>query len=438
MDLTLSYGRCGLPVSLPDGNVRHVLRFRPTPAIEEPEGAVLAAICAPTGCPPLPEIAAGRGNACLVTSDITRPVPNALLLPPILRELDAAGLPPERVTILIGTGSHRPNTPDELRGMLGDEAFGSGARIVNHNAYDADGLVLKGVTARGTPVHVSRAYVEADLRVSLSLVEPHVIAGFSGGRKAICPAICGIETILRFHAPDLIQPEEARAGLHEGNPAHEEAVEATRIAGAPELTVNATLDERRRMTGAFAGELEAAHRAAVNHSVAQSQVTMAEPVDIAITTSAGFPLDLTFYQSVKGIAAALPILKPGGTIIIAHECAEGIGEEDFTRRMLETDDFDSYIPRVWDPSYFHMDQWHAQFAKVRRRASEVLDFSEGIPREQLARCFVTPIDSLEEGVSRALGKHGPGASIAVLPEGPYVLTCLEPRTPKAGCPTRPA
>jgi len=432
MDLTLSYGRRGLPVSLPDENVRHVLRFRPTPVIADPEQAVLAVLREPTGCPPLGAIAVGKRNACVVTSDITRPVPNALLLPPVLRELAAAGLPPERVTILIGTGSHRPNTLDELRGMLGDEAFGSGARIVNHDAYRADGLVLKGTTARGTPVHVSRAYVEADLRVSLSLVEPHLIAGFSGGRKTICPGVCGIETILRFHGPELIQPDEARAGLLDGNPAHEEALEATRIAAAPELTVNATLDERRRMTGVFAGELDSAHRAAVAHSVAQSQVGIPEPVDIAITTSAGFPLDLTFYQSVKGIAAAVPILKPGGTIIIVHECAEGIGEGDFARRMLETEDFDAYIPRVWDPSYFHMDQWHAQFAKVRRRASGVLDFCEGIPREQLARCFVTPIESVEGGVKRALNKHGPGASIAVLPEGPYVLACLEPGAPRAG------
>ena len=146
---------------------------------------------------------------------------------------------------------------------------------------------------------------------------------------------------------------------------------------------------------------------------------------IVLTTSAGHPLDLTFYQGVKGIAAAAPILKPGGTILVAHECAEGIGEPDLVRRIMETEDLEAYQPRVWDPTYFHMDQWHAQFAKIRRRASEVLNFSEGIPRDQQARCFVTPIASVEGGVERALGKHGPDATIAVLPEGPYVLACLE-------------
>ena len=425
MELTLSYGRTGLPVSLPDANVRHVLRFRPLPPIERTAEAVGEALRQPLGCAPLRELARGKREACLVTSDITRPVPNALLLPPILEELAAAGLPPGRVTILIGTGSHRPNTPDELREMLGDEALDSGAGIVNHDAFDAEELVFRGETRRSTPVRVNRRYVEADLRLSLALVEPHLIAGFSGGRKAICPGIAGIETILRFHAPELVQPDEACAGRIDGNPAHEEAFEAATLAGAPDLTVNVTLDEARRMTGVFAGEMDAAHRAAVAHSMAQSRVAIAQPADIALTTSAGHPLDLTFYQGVKGIAAPLPILKPGGTIIVAHECAEGIGEADLVRSLMATDDLDSYVPRVWEAAWFHMDQWHAQFTKIRRRAGEILNYSTGVPREQQARCFVTPIDSVEEGVERALRTHGPGASIAVLPEGPYVLPCVE-------------
>ena len=309
--------------------------------------------------------------------------------------------------------------------MLGEEVVATGAEVANHDAFDPAQLVEQGTTRRGTPVAVNRRYVEADLRVSVALVEPHLIAGFSGGRKAICPGICGIETLLRFHAPELIQPDEACAGLLDGNPAHEEAFEAATIAGAPELTVNVTLDEERRLTGVFAGAMDAAHRAAVAQSLRQSKVAIPEPVDIAITTSAGYPLDLTFYQGVKGIAAPLRIVKPGGTIIVAHECAEGIGEADLVRRMMELDDFEAYVPRVWEPTYFHMDQWHAQMTKIRRHASEVLNFSEGIPRDQQARCFVTPIGSVEEGVERSLRKHGPDATIGVLPEGPYVLACVE-------------
>jgi nickel-dependent lactate racemase len=425
MQITLRYGRTGLQATLPDRNVRHVLRLRPSPVLDDPRAATRLGLGEPAGCPPLRELAAGKSDACIVTSDITRPVPNAAILPAVLEELEASGIPAERVVILIATGSHRPNTPDELREMLGEEVMRSGAQVANHDAFDARSLVHKGETKRGTPVSVNRLYAEADLRVVVSLVEPHPIAGFSGGRKQICPGICGIETILRFHAPNLVLPVEACAGLIDGNPAHDESLAAARIAGSPEITINATVDEARRPTGIFAGELVQAHLAAVAHSIAHAKAAIPAPVDVAITTGAGHPLDLTFYQSVKGLAAPVPILRPGGTIIAVCECAEGIGEPDLERRILELADFDTYQARVRDPTYFHMDQWHAQYSKIRRQAGQVLVLTGGIPREQLQRCFVTPIGSVEEGVERALAAHGPDAGIAVMPEGPYVLACIE-------------
>ncbi|MGQ9733080.1 MAG: nickel-dependent lactate racemase [Candidatus Zipacnadales bacterium] len=425
MNLTLAYGRGGLPVSLPDRNVRHVLGSQPLPEIENPHQALRTALSQPRGCSPLRKLAAGKRNACIVTSDITRPVPNALLIPPLLEELSTAGLALERVTILIGTGSHRPNTPAELREMLGEATLASGVQVVNHNAFAMEGLLLRGVTSRKTPVYVNRTYAESALKISLALVEPHLIAGFSGGPKAICPGICGIETLLQFHGPDFVQHQNSSLGLLDGNPSHEECLAAALIAGAPELTVNVTLNEQRQLTGLFVGELEAAHRAAVVHFLAQSKAAIPEPVDIVLTTSGGYPLDLTFYQGVKGIAAAVPILKPGGTIIVAHECMEGVGEEDLKRCLRETPDLAGYVPRMFDPAYFHMDQWHAQFTKILRCASEVLQYSTGIPREEQEQCFVTPIESVEEGVERALHKHGRHASIAVLPTGPYVLACVK-------------
>jgi len=424
MDVALSYGRRGLTASLPDANVRHILRFQPMPAIDDAREATRLAVSDPIGCEPLRDIACGRGDACIVTSDITRPVPNEVILPVLLAELACAGLPPERVTILIGTGSHRGNTPDELREMLGDETMESGARIVNHDAHDPEAQVAMGETSRGTPAHVNRLYAEADLKLAVSLVEPHLIAGFSGGRKAICPGVCGMETLLSFHSPPLVNPDEACAGQIHGNPAHEESLAVTRLAGAPELMVNVTLDEVRRVTGVFAGELEAAHLAAVAHSYKQGRSTIDEPVDIVLTSAAGHPLDLTFYQSVKGIAGPVGIVKPGGTIIIACECAEGIGDPPLVDALFETDKLEDYVPRMTDAAYFHMDQWYAQFTKIRRVAGDVMVFTDGVPNQDLAKCFVTPIDSVEEGVAAAIAKHGPDASIAVLPEGPYVLSCL--------------
>ena len=423
MDVDLSYGRGTLPVTLPDANVRHVMRFQPTPVLAEAREAVRAGLVDPLGCAPLRELAGGRSNACIVTADITRPVPNDIILPAMLGELARAGLAPERVTILIGTGSHRANTPDELREMLGDETVDSGVRIVNHDAHDPAAQELMGETNRGTPALVNRVYAQADLKLAVSLVEPHLIAGFSGGRKAICPGVCGMETLLRFHAPPLVNPAEACAGLIEGNPAHEESLAVTRLAGAPELMVNATLNEERAVTGIFVGELEAAHLASVAQSYRQGRAAISQPVDIVVTTGAGHPLDLTFYQSVKGIAGAVGILEPGGTIVIACECSEGIGDPPLVRALFETERLDEYVPRVTDTAYFHMDQWHAQFSKILRVAGEVMVHSGGVSNEDLANCFVTPVDRVEEGIERALSRHGADASIAVLPEGPYVLAC---------------
>jgi nickel-dependent lactate racemase len=426
MTIHLRYGRQGLPISLPDANLRHVLRFLRLPTVGNPGEAVRQALRAPIGCPPLRELAWRRRNACLVTSDITRPVPNAVLLPVMLEELQAGGIPPERVTILIGTGLHRPNTRAELAEMLGDAVLHSGAAIVNHDARETGRQADLGRTPRGTPVHVDRAYVEADLKLAVSLVEPHLMAGFSGGRKALCPGICGEETIRHFHGPALLEPATACAGLLDGNPVHEEALAVATPAGRPDLTVNVTLNEARELTGVFAGELEACHLAAVGRSAAQSKVTIPEPVDIVVTTGAGHPLDLTFYQGVKGMVAALPILKPGGTILIAHECAEGIGGAEYTELMLSLRDPEAYFAQTCRTRAEAIDQWQLQEQlKVLRQAGEVLSLSGGIPRDLLARCFVAPIDSVGEGIDRALRKHGPNATLAVIPEGPYVLACVE-------------
>ena len=426
MNVALRYGREGLAVSLPDENLRHVLRFRPLPVIEDPRQALAEALRRPIGGPPLRELAAGRRDVCLVTSDLTRPVPNRDLLPVMLSELQAAGLPPERVTVLLGTGLHRPSTEAEVREMLGDEVLASGARVVNHVARDADAQVCCGATARGTPVQVDRVYAEADLRLSVSLVEPHLMAGFSGGRKAICPGVCGRETIRLFHGPWFLEPDEACAGVLDGNPVHRECLDIVTLAGRPEFTVNVTLDEARRVTGVFAGEMEAAHLAAVERSAAQSKVAIPEPVDIVVTTNAGYPLDLTFYQGIKGMIAAVPILKPGGTIIIAHECAEGLGSPEFSELLMSVRDPEEYVAKTWDRSFYCVDQWQFhEHVKVMRRAGEILNLSRGIPDDQLAYCFVTPVASVEAAVAHALTRHGRDASLAVIPEGPYVLACVE-------------
>jgi nickel-dependent lactate racemase len=424
MRLHLRYGREGLDVDVPDRNLAAVLRLKRLPKLDDPVAATREALANPIATPPLKDIARGRRDAVVVVSDITRPVPNRVILPPVIEALGEAGIGSRQVTILVGTGLHRPNTDDELREMLGADIVDSGCRIVNHVARDMDAQAHLGETARGTPVCIDRTYLEADLKILTGLIEPHLMAGYSGGRKAICPSIAGQDTIVTWHGPRFLEPDEARAGNLVNNPVHEEALAVARIAGGADFIVNVTMDDQRDVTGVFAGDMIEAHLAGVRHLDPAVTATLPEPVDIVVTTNAGYPLDLTHYQGIKGMIAAVPIVKQGGTIIIAHECAEGLGGEEFAQLILEVEDIEAYIKKTYEPGFFVIDQWQLhEMGKVLRRA-EVYNCSEGVPKAQQERLFVTPIDSVEQGIEMALDKHGPDAGIAVIPDGPYVLAAL--------------
>lgn len=422
MKVKLEYGTTGLLVDLPQERVAGVLTLRPHPPLPDPEAAIQAALRSPIGTPPLLKLARGRRSACVVISDITRPVPNKKLLPPLLSTLLEAGIPRERITILIATGTHRPNEGAELIEMVG-ERIARDYRIVNHVARDAASHRFLGTAPHGTPVHVDRTFLEAQLKVSVALIEPHFMAGYSGGRKNICPGVCSMETVRVWHGPRFIGHPNSESGRLDGNPVHEDAVAAARMAGL-DFILDVALDSQRRLTGVFAGEMEAAWRAGVAHVAGVVEASLPEPVEVVVTTCAGYPLDLTFYQAVKGMVGALPIVKQGGTILIAARCAEGIGSPDFTTILLENDDLEAFVARTYDDDFFVPDQWEAhELAKALRRA-EVLFYTEGIDPATLSRCFVTPVPSVEEGLARALHRHGPGARIAVIPQGPYVVASL--------------
>lgn len=434
MSLILRYGRHGLAVTLPDSPHVTVLRMKPAAGLPDPDAAVQAALENPIGSPSLRALAEstrkarGAVNACITISDITRPVPNRLILPPILRVLNECSIPDERITILIGTGLHRPNTDAEIREMLGVR-IQRRIRVVNHDARDESTLVHLGGTSRGTPIWIDRLWVEADLRIATSLIEPHLMAGFSGGRKAICPGLAGVRTMRLMHGPQLLSHERACEGVLDGNPFHEEATEIARRARV-DFIVNVALSELREITGVFAGDLEAAHAAGCQFVAERATAHIEEPADIVVTSSAGYPLDLTFYQSVKAMTAAMPVVKPGGTMIVAAACEEGIGSSDFARLMRETTCAEQFRRRLSDPEFFVIDQWQLQeMCKALDRA-DVLYYTDGLDGETVRSLLVTPVSSVEEGLRQALLRHGADARIAVIPEGPYVL----PRVRTTGAP----
>ncbi|MBC8234678.1 nickel-dependent lactate racemase [bacterium] len=419
----MKYGKGEVQVDIPDSNLVSVLSLRPAIPIESPQEAVFQALHEPIGSPTLAQLARGKKSACVVISDITRPVPNKIILPPILKTLEENGIQRENIILLVATGIHRPNEGRELEEMVGLEIM-QNYKIVNHFSEKLNTHKYLGLTKNGTPVYVDKTYLESDLKITTALIEPHLMAGYSGGRKAICPGISSIETMKVMHGAKILEHPKTTTGVIEGNPFHEEATEIAKMAGV-DFIVNVAIDRKRRLVGVFAGDLVTAHLAGIKFVEENAKIVLPSPVDIVLTTCAGYPLDATFYQAIKGLVGAMDIVKPGGSMILLSECIEGVGSEPFTELVIRTQDLQKFVEGLYDPENFVIDQWQLEeLAKVARKA-DVYCYSDGIPYDVLGQLFVYPLKSPEEGINLALQKYGPNASIVAIPEGPYVLPVLE-------------
>lgn len=422
MRVKIAYGKHGLEANLPERNVVGVLRMKPVAALPNPSTAIEEALRSPIGCPPLAQVARGRKDACIVISDVTRPVPNALILQPLLRTLESEGIARERISVLIGTGIHRPNLGDELRGLVGD-AVAADYRVLNHYSGKDDEMADCGKTSADIPLFINRHYVEADLKVLTGLIEPHLWAGYSGGRKAILPGISSLETMKYMHGYPMIADPGTSYGNLVNNPFHEAGLEVVRRVGV-DFNVNVTINDQRRVTGVFAGECVESHLRGCRFLERSVVAEVPEPVDVAVTSGGGAPLDRTLYQSVKGMSGAAPIVRDGGTIIIAASCEEKAGSPEFTELLRGAGSVDSFFARLRTPGFFVTDQWIAQemYGILERR--RVILFTRGIEEDEVRRYLLEPALSLESAVARCLQDYGPNARIAVIPEGPYVITRL--------------
>jgi nickel-dependent lactate racemase len=428
MTIRIAYGRSGLDVDIPDANLAGILTMPLTPALPSPGEALRVLLERPIGSPPLAQIARGKYGACVVLCDITRPVPNTLIFPPLLETLAAAGIPPERTVLLIATGLHRPSTPRELEVLLGPD-LPRRYRVVDHRAREFDQQKVLGVTRRGTPVHIDRLYCEADLKITTGFIEPHLMAGFSGGRKLIAPGCAGEETIKALHSPSFLEDPHCREGSLDGNPLHDELLEIARMAGH-DFIVNVSLDVEHRPTGIFAGDPLQAHAEGVRFVRGAVRATLPEPADIVITTSAGHPLDLTYYQAVKGMTAALPVVRPGGMVILAAECGEGLGSPEFTRMATSFSTASAFMESIRSNPVV-IDQWQLEECARATRHAEVILVSERVHREFGDGLFVGTAPTVADALARGFRRMGPSARVAVIPKGPYTLveTAAPPRIP---------
>ena len=422
MRIHLAYGREGMDIDVPDRNLLKVLTMEKGVPLPDPRGELENQLTRPVGGRPLAERAKEAESACVVISDITRPVPNRVLLPPILRTLEESRIRREDITILVATGLHRPSTPDELTVMVGKEILGL-YRVIDHHARIPGEQQYLGVTSRGTPVYIDRAYCEAGLKITTGFIEPHLMAGFSGGRKLVAPGCAGEMTIKSLHSPSFLENPLCCEGSIDGNPLHHELLEIARMAGH-DFIVNVSLDVNGAITGMFAGDPEAAHAegiAFVRGSVRSLAPTQA---DIVITTSAGYPLDLTFYQSVKGITAALPVVKQGGMLIVAARCDEGLGSPEFTSMATAYRTVSAFVDAI-SANPVVIDQWQLEECAKAARLADVILVSPNIASNFGDRLFIRTAATVQEALAEGFRKFGPGASIAVIPKGPYTLVGVD-------------
>jgi len=420
MHITLKYGTEGLPLEIQEtpGFIGVLAPAEPDP-LADPAAAVERGLTAPLGAAPLAEIARGRTSACVVISDSTRPVPNTLLLPPILRTIEASGVPRERICILVATGIHRPSTAGEVVKLVGPE-LARAYRVVDHLSKVPEDMVEVGRIRGEVPALVNRHYVDAGLKILTGFIEPHLWAGYSGGRKSILPGISSIDTLQFMHGPEMVAHPNTVYGKLDGNPFHEAGLEVMALAGA-DFVVNVTLDTCKRVTGVFAGDPVRAHRQGCDFLGRHCVRELDAPLDFIVTTNAGAPLDCNLYQTVKGITGAAPAVKPGGDILIASQCIEGAGSPEYREILERVDSPEAFLNRIMAKEFFIPDQWCAQETYQVIKDRRVWIYSEGFSAAELERYHFRPVTDVAEGVRELLSRHGPDARWAVVPDGPMLI-----------------
>ena len=418
----LSYGRGHLAVALPDGASAVVIRKRQLDPIADPQAGIRAALAAPAGGGgTLAARAEGARRACILVCDITRPVPNGLFLRPMIETIAAAGVPLDAITVLVATGLHRPNEGDELAELIGDPWVLAHVRVENHVARDDAAHADLGVTSRGTPIRIDRRFVDADLRIATGLVEPHFMAGWSGGRKVVAPGIAGHETIRTFHSARFMEDPAAREGNLDGNPLHEEQIEIVGRIGAI-AALNTVLDDERRLAHVTFGDVLESHAAAVRFVSAATRVPVGRQFGTVVTSSAGTPLDRTYYQTVKGMVTPLDILAPGGTLIMASECGEGFGSPEFRAAQVRLAELgpEGFLASIAGKRLAAIDEWQTEKQAQSMRRGTVELYTTGLDSEERRLTCVAVIADITAAIGRSIARTGDPA-VAVIPEGPYVI-----------------
>lgn len=423
MRVRFAFGKAGIEVAVPEGPETMLVEGRTARSLADPLAAIDAALDHPVGTAPLRELAKGKRTAAISVCDITRPAPNSVTLPPMLRRLHEAGIPVEGVTILIATGLHRAATEAEIQTIVGAE-IAAEYKIVNHDAKDLAHHRWLGPTKRGTPVYVDERFMSADLHLSLGFIEQHLMLGFSGGRKLVAPGLAAQETIKVIHSPRFMREPMATEGHTTDNPLHAELLEIAAMA-RHDFILDVTLTQTRHISGVFAGDPVQAHATGVAFLKETSLEPLAALADLVITSAAGHPLDLTFYQAIKGITAAQHIAKPGGRILVLAECSEGIGSAEFARKLEAYAGHQHYLDDIRQ-SEVEVDQWQLEKLALTGLKHELFFYTPGVTARQIGGLGAASFTDLGAAIAAAMEGLPSDARIALVPEGPYVYARVVP------------
>ena len=418
MQIDLSFGKQGLRIDLPEGRDYRVLRSISAPPLPDPLAAIEAALDQPAAGPSISELAKGKRTAAISVCDITRPAPNSTVLPPLLKRLEAAGIPRDGIRIMIATGLHRGATEDEIRQIVGERVFGNYV-VFNHDARNREQHRHLGTTKSGTPVWIDERFLSADLHLSLGFIEPHLMLGFSGGRKLVAPGLAAQETIKEIHSSRFMRDPRAVEGSIDDNPLHAELLEIACMA-RHDFLIDVSLTHDRRIAQVFAGEPKAAHRKGYEWVRASILQTLDHGMDAVITTGGGYPLDLTYYQCIKGVTAAAHMVKRGGKILVLGECQEGVGAPEFSKMVADYATDHSFM-RAIEGVPVTVDQWQLEKLALTTAKARVSFCLPGVPQIYRDKFWGPAFAEPSEAVGALLAGLPADARIAVVPEGPYVL-----------------
>jgi nickel-dependent lactate racemase len=418
--IRLDYGTDGLEVDLPDERVT-VIEPIARPAVPDPRATLLRAIRSPLDRAPLRDLVRTGQRVAISVCDITRAQPRIEMLQALFEEMPHVR--PQDVTILIATGTHRGNSDQEIERMLGREILGR-YNVINHDSRNPSTLARVGTTSTGVQVYLNRRFLEADVRITTGFVEPHFFAGFSGGPKMVAPGLAGIDTVMTLHDARHIGHPSATWGITEGNPVHDDVREIARMVTV-HFAIDVTLNRDQKITAAFAGDIFAEHRAACASAKETAMRQVPSPFDVVLTTNSGYPLDQNLYQAVKGMSAAAKIIKPGGTIVAAAECRDGLPNHGSYGAVLAAAPSPrALLEMICTPGYAVPDQWQVQVQAQIQTKANVLIKTDGLGPNEIRAAHFTPIDDVTRAVEDALHHAGTASTLCVLPQGPQTIPYL--------------